>query len=70
MATPRFNASSTNLRKECLDFARPFVDDIILISGGATYDEAAQNHVKHLQLALQRLREKKLAVSASKANHL
>ena len=36
-------------------------------SGGATFQQAVQNHVKHLRLVLQRLREKQLAVSADKS---
>ena len=54
--------------KDYRDFARPFMDDIIVGSGGATYEEALQNHVKHLRLVLQRLREKRLAASAEEAN--
>ena len=38
-------------------------------SGGLTYEEALLNHVKHLRLVLQRLREKKLAESASNGQH-
>ena len=41
-----------------------------MCSGGANYEEAVQNHVQHLRLLLQRLREKKLAVSADRANML
>ena len=54
--------------KDYRDFARPFVNDIIMSSGGASCERAVQNHVKHLWVVLQRPREKKLAVSADKAN--
>ena len=53
--------------KDYRDFARPFVDDIIVSVGRATYEEAVQNHVKLLRLVLQRLRKNKLTVSADKA---
>ena len=56
--------------KDYRDFARPLVNNIILTSGGLTYQDAMQNHVKHLRLVLQRLREKKFAVSADKAHML
>ena len=54
--------------KDYRDFAKPFADNIILSSGSATYEGAVQNHVEHLRLVLQRLRENKLAVSDDKAN--
>ena len=57
-----------DIMKDCRNFTRPFVDDIIVSSGGDTYEEGMQKHVKHLRLELQRLREKDLAVSAKKAN--
>ena len=50
------------------DFAPPFGDNTIVSSGGATYKEAVENHVKHLRLMLQQLRKKNLANSANKAN--
>ena len=39
-----------------------------MISGGATYEQVVQKHVKHLQHVLQRLREKNLVVQANRAN--
>ena len=66
------NAAFQRLLDEVLKdyraFTRPLVDDIILSSGGATYEASVQNHVKHLRLVLQRPRQEKLAVSADKAN--
>ena len=59
-----FQCLLDDVLKDYRGFARPFVDDIIVSSGGATYKEAVQNHVKHLRLVLQRLREKKLVVCA------
>ena len=56
--------------KDYRQFPQPFVENIIVSSGGATYKEAVQKHLKHLRLVLQRLREKKLAVSADMANML
>ena len=38
--------------KDYCDFARPFVDNIMVSSGGATYKEALQNHVKHRRRVL------------------
>ena len=55
-----------NALKDYRDFARPFVDNIIVTLGGATYDESLQNHGKHLRLMLQHLGERKLPVSADR----
>ena len=52
------------VQKDYCHFGRQFVDDIIVSSGGASYHQAVQNGVKYLWLVLQRLREKRLAVSA------
>ena len=63
-----FQRAFDDALKDYRDFARPFVDNIIVTLGGATYDESLQNHGKHLRLMLQHLREKKLAVSADRGN--
>ena len=63
-----FERLLSDVLKEYRDFARPFVDNIIVSSGGATYEKAVQNHVKHLRLVLQRLTRRTLDVSANKAN--
>ena len=68
MAMSPFNVFSTMSSRTTCDFARPFMEDIIVSSGAATYEEAVQNHVTHPRLVLQHLREKKLAVSDKKAN--
>ena len=63
-----FQRLPDDVLKDYHDLAQQFVDDITLSSGGATCEEAMQNHVNHLRLVLQRLREKKLAALANKAN--
>ena len=63
-----FQCLQDDVLKDYRDLARPFVDDIMVSSAGATHKEAVQNHVKHLRHVLQRLRGKKLAVSADNAN--
>ena len=60
------NAALQRLLEDVLndyrDFVRPFVDDIIVSLGGATYEEPVHNRVEHLRLLCQRLREKKFAI--------
>ena len=45
------------LLKDNRECARSFADDIIVSSGGATYEEAVQSRVKHIRLVLQCIRE-------------
>ena len=47
-------------------FVWPFMDDVIVVSGGATYEEAVQNCDKHLRLVLQRPKTRSLRFRPTK----
>ena len=65
-----FQRLLNDVLKDWRNFARPFVDDVIVISGGPTYEEAVQNHVKHRRLVLQHLRKKVACRLSGQGHHV
>jgi len=49
-----------------IDFADPYIDDVIIGSTGATMEEAIENHGKDLERVLKRLVEVDIVVSTKK----